>query len=51
MIIVDPGVKVDHGYSTYDNGMKLGVFIRVRTYIRMYVCMYVRIYVCTYVCI
>ena len=49
VIIVDPGVKVDQGYSTYDNGMKLGVFIRVRTYVCMYVCMYVCTYVCIYV--
>ena len=29
MVIVDPGIKVDHGYRSYDNGMDLGVFLRV----------------------
>ena len=29
VVIVDPGIKVDHGYRSYDNGMDLGVFIRV----------------------
>ena len=29
VIIVDPGIKVDHGYRSYDNGMDMGVFIRV----------------------
>ena len=29
VVIVDPGIKVDHGYRSYDNGMDMGVFIRV----------------------
>ena len=29
VVIIDPGIKVDKGYKTYDNGLEMGVFIRV----------------------
>ena len=29
MVITDPGIKVDHGYKPYDDGISQGVFIKV----------------------
>ena len=29
VVIVDPGIKVDHGYRPNDNGMDMGISIRV----------------------
>ena len=53
MVIIDPGIKVDRGYKTYDNGLEMGVFIRVCMlvymcidYIYVCMCMYVGLYVC-----
>ena len=49
MVIIDPGIKVDRGYKTYDNGLEMGVFIRVCMLVYMCIdvcmCMYVRLYV------
>jgi len=33
VVITDPGIKVDHGYAPYDNGITKGVFVKVCTYI------------------
>ena len=41
VVIIDPGIKVDHGYKPYDDGISKGVFVKVRTY----VCIF---WVCTY---
>lgn len=30
VVVVDPGIKVDKGYAAWDNGLKDGVFVRVR---------------------
>ena len=29
VVITDPGIKVDHGYKPYDDGISQGVFIKV----------------------
>ena len=34
VVITDPGIKVDHGYKPYDDGIAQGVFIKVRTYLQ-----------------
>ena len=48
MVIIDPGIKVDRGYKTYDNGLEMGVFIRVCILVyNMYAC--VCMYGCMYV--
>ena len=31
VVIIDPGIKVEKGYPAWDNGLKDGIFIRVRT--------------------
>ena len=46
MIIVNPGIKVDNGYKTYDNGIEMGVFIRV-CIMCSHACMLVHMCACT----
>ena len=29
VVITDPGIKVDHGYKPYDDGISQGVFVKV----------------------
>ena len=29
VVIVDPGIKVESGYSAYDDGLKMDIFIKV----------------------
>ena len=41
VVITDPGIKVDHGYKPYDDGISQGVFIKVCTYVYMYIVAYV----------
>lgn len=28
VVIIDPGIKVDRGYSAYDQGLKEGIFVK-----------------------
>ena len=43
VVITDPGIKVDHGYKPYDDGISQGVFIKVCTYVYMYIVVYTRL--------
>ena len=29
VVITDPGIKVDHGYKPYDDGISQGAFLKV----------------------
>ena len=29
VVIIDPGIKVEDGYSAYDDGIKMDIFIKV----------------------
>ena len=29
VVIIDPGIKVENGYSAYDDGIKMDIFIKV----------------------
>ena len=29
VVIIDPGIKVESGYSAYDDGLKMDIFIKV----------------------
>lgn len=31
VLIVDPGIKNEEGYSAYDDGVKAGIFIKLLT--------------------
>ena len=33
MVIIDPGIKVETGYTPYEDGVKMDIFIKVCTYI------------------
>ena len=40
-MIVDPGIKVDHGYKPYDDGISKGVFVKVsRSVLLVRMCVY-----------
>ena len=29
VVIIDPGIKVENGYSAYEDGIKMDIFIKV----------------------
>ena len=33
VIIIDPGIKTESGYKTYDDGISMDIFIKVSWYI------------------